>query len=274
MEHLESKYTQDEPVDIDTELELLNSDPDLAKGLEAHFQMIQRVKERMKDTNEPVSETTMKRIIRGKLKRIPHMQDAMNDWDDMDKGNNKTYVEFQTYCIAEDLKKVKDQNILSKIGIANSVEQVEDPRMQAMENNMLKMIEAMNVLSAKVQESEKENEKPKAKESDAQTNLIAQLLASNQQCLAAVQNNNSDNNSNSSNSNGDGKPYKWVKKEVTWNKYCSSCGVTCDHENDDCTSKQSWHKAGATYDDKKGGNTRNSHMWGKKTKKNFKVRNN
>ena len=68
--------------------------------------------------------------------------------------------------------------------------------------------------------------------------------------------------------NGGGKKSNFVKKTVTFNKYCSLCGVVWDHDNDSYppAKRQSWHKKRVTWDDKKGGNTSKDYLWGK-TKK-------
>ena len=58
---------------------------------------MQAIQTRMRNTNEPVQEVTMKRIVEGQMKLIPHMQDAMDEWIDeinIDKNNPKMFAEL------------------------------------------------------------------------------------------------------------------------------------------------------------------------------------
>ena len=132
-------------------------------------------------------------------------------------------------------------------------------------------------LMAKINNVEKENKDP----SSSKTNeLLTQLLAQgNNKCLVAppqdskvaeLEKQLAEARKAASKKNNSTKA-KWESRKVTWNKYCSSCGITWDHENDNCNNKQSWHKQGATYENKMGGSTMKEKLWGKTTSCRFKV---
>ena len=297
LEHLESKFTEDQPVAIEEELNLLNKEPNLAEGLGKYFARIQGVHTRMKTTDEPVTETTMKRIVLGQLKKIPHMQEPMDDWKklDNDKLNPKSFSEFRDYCIAEDIRKMDNKQTLSKMGVANAVVTAEEnPRVEALEDSIIDIAKALSVLSSDMKSMKQEPPKKEpTKKEDSTAAILAQLqLLTNSQCLAAPQpasnvsalekqlsditsklnniSNSGTTRAGTNTSGGRGKG-KYVKKELTFNMYCSSCGVNPYHENDNCPPKkrQSWHQAGATWTDKKGGNTSKDHLWGKKKMMSF-----
>ena len=105
------------------------------------------------------------------------------------------------------------------------------------------------------------------KPDDAVTSLQKQLTDITSK-LANITNSNSRAGTNTNGGDKGGRGGKYVKKEVTFNMFCSSCGVNYDHENDNCppAKRQSWHKNGANWNDKKGGNTSKDHMWGKTRK--------
>ena len=113
--------------------------------------------------------------------------------------------------------------------------------------------------------SEKENKCMSATKPESEVAGLEKQLADITTKLSNLTNSN---NRAGTTKNSGGRRGKFVKKEVTYNKYCSLCGVNYDHENDKCppNKRQSWHKDGATWEDKKGGNTSKDHLWGKTRK--------
>ena len=74
----------------------------------------------MDKTNEPVSKETMKRIAKGNFYKIPHLQKAINDWENIeDKNGTKTYEDLREYIIAKDLESKNNKTALQSIGICN-----------------------------------------------------------------------------------------------------------------------------------------------------------
>ena len=63
MNHLLSKYNKDQHVDINKEHDKFKMNPDPNKALTNYFKVIQVVQERLKDTEEPIREPTMKRTV-------------------------------------------------------------------------------------------------------------------------------------------------------------------------------------------------------------------
>ena len=75
------------------------------------------------------------------------------------------------------------------------------------------------------------------------------------QIKALKQGNNGGNKGKSRGGPPEQKPVKKMKC------YCSTHGVNPTHVNDLCKIKQSWHKDGATFENKKGGNTHRANLW-------------
>ena len=218
------------------------------------------------------------------------MQEAMTEWDDkIDTDKKKSFAEFRKYCIKVNLAKIGDKQMLKSIGIANSVEDVDNERIGELEQGVDKLLQGLSTLNNKVNAvaSAVQSIESKPKASNDQNDWITKLLANNNQCLVApsskvaelekkladvtnkLNNNNNGNNNNGNNNNEVPDGYVLVK----WIHYCSSCGVNTTHDNDNCTRKQSWHKAGATYENQMGGNTQNMRMWGKTIKRKIGRRN-
>jgi hypothetical protein len=222
------------------------------------------------------------------------MQDPMDEWKkiDIDPKNPKSYDEFRDYCIKEDNRLTTNKQRLGKIGIANAVTQPEvneDPRMEIFEESIMAVAKACAACSTEIKElKELQKQPPQVAWKDDSNAAAAALLAQMQllaapQCaplpdpkVAALEKQLADVNYTLKNitngpdrsritAGGNRTEKKWERKLVTFNKYCSSCGVNHWHVNDNCPPKlrQSWHKEGATWEDKKGGNTSKDNMWGK-----------
>ena len=75
-------------------------------------------------------------------------------------------------------------------------------------------------------------------------NSLQKQLADITNKLSNLSNSNSCAGTTTNGGGRGGRGGKFVKKEVTFNKFCSSCGVNYDHENDKCppNKRQSWHK--------------------------------
>ena len=73
MEHLESKATKNEPVDIDGEIEKLTIPYNATEGMPAFFQRLKIIQTKLKDTEEPQTDTTLKRHAKREMLKVPHM---------------------------------------------------------------------------------------------------------------------------------------------------------------------------------------------------------
>lgn len=68
MDHLESKATKNEPVDIDTEVEKLRTPYNPIEGMPTYFQRLKIIQSKLKNTEEPQSDTTLKRHAKKNVK--------------------------------------------------------------------------------------------------------------------------------------------------------------------------------------------------------------
>ena len=98
VEYLKSKCHKDQPIDIDVEQNILNSPPNASEPIEKYFSKLQTVQCKLKNSKKPVKDVTMKHIARGQLQKIPHLQQAANNWDDYEDPNGtKTFAQIQKY---------------------------------------------------------------------------------------------------------------------------------------------------------------------------------
>ncbi len=190
LEHLEKKFTEDQPVAIKEEEKLLNDPRDLAEGLSKYFARMQAIQTRMKNTDKPVQEATMKRIFEGQMKMIPHMQDAVDEWIDeldIDKKNPKSYAELQAFCIKKDLRKVDNKQILNKAGIANSIETITsepDPRIEALETGIVDIAKGLSVMASEMKDMKMASTTEPPKQEELVVAMLKQLLTDKNQCMA------------------------------------------------------------------------------------------
>ena len=164
--------------------------PDTNKALSDYFKTLQTVRERLKDTEEPVREATMKRTVIGKFRGILEYQKFMDDWTNKEDPNGtKTFIELRDYILGKERDLHDNNESLRKMGIANSVESISDnPRVVALTEGMGQLTDTVQKLQQQnlalmARIDEKENKDP----SISKTNeLLTQLLAQgNNKCLVA-----------------------------------------------------------------------------------------
>ena len=295
LEHLEKKYHKDQPIDIEAEQKILNEPPDSSAPNEKYFAKLQTVKKKLEDTEEPVQAATLKRIVRGQLQKIPHLQQYVNHWDDKkDPDGTKTYKDMREYFIQKDLNNHANKTALGAMGIANAAtnNQVNDDCIEGLINalekvtaNQVALGKAVNELKAGVSfEDNKENKENTNNNRDSLEEKIKSVLAASgfkpkkpktevdilQDKLKALE---KKFKSASANGGGGGggrggsytgqRGYRKPERKPTagWKYYCSSCGTNKTHPSSECKDKQLWHKDEATYENQMGGYTKNNHLW-------------
>ena len=72
-------------------------------GIAKYFQGLVDVQDKLKSTNEPQSDTTIKRHAKAQMKKLPNMQLAVNKWDKKeDPTGVVSFMKFRNYFIKED----------------------------------------------------------------------------------------------------------------------------------------------------------------------------
>ena len=102
LEYLEQQSQHDVPIDIEKELEIFNSDPDVSKGVASYFRRQNEIKNKLKDTNEPISEATMKRVALGHFNKIDHLQGTVKKWRrDKDPNGTEDFNDLRDWFSSE-----------------------------------------------------------------------------------------------------------------------------------------------------------------------------
>ena len=285
LEHIESKCNKEEHIDVERVLETINEQPSFESGLQGYWQRQIAAQQRCKNTEEPISDHTLKRIALGHLRKIGPLQSKVTKWErEKDPNKKASFIELRDWFSAEERILRRNRQALGEIGIANSVEIKEldnvNLQLEAHQEALQKIIQHQREVQQAMNVNNKENETvapTKEKESSNDDKLLEKILAAlenkqeapkketkleqlEKQIKALKQANNNNGGGNSNKGKGKGGPpeRKPVKKMKC---YCSTHGVNPTHENDNCNNKQSWHKDGATFENKKGGNTHRANLW-------------
>ena len=284
LEHIESKCNKKEHIDVKRELENINEQRSFENGLQGYWQRQIEAQQQCKNTEEPISDHTLKRIALGHLRKIGPLQSKVSKWErEKDPNKTSTFIELRNWFSAEKRNIRRNQQALGDIGIANSVEikpEIDNLNLQvtAHQEALHKIIEHQQEVQQAINAINKENESvTQTKENNNNQVLLEKILAAlvenkqevpkketkleqlEKQIKALKQaSSNSGGNSNKGKAKGGPPERKPVKKMKC---YCSTHGVNPTHENDNCNAKQSWHEDGATFENKKGGNTQRAHLW-------------
>ena len=253
-------------------------------GLQGYWQRQIEAQQQCKNTEEePIPDHTLKRIALGHLRKIGPLQSKVTKWErEKDPNKKASFIELRDWFSAEERILRRNRQALGEIGIANSVEikpELDSVNLQleAHQEALQKIIQHQREVQQAMNVTNKENEPvaPTKESSNDNDKILEKILAAlvdkkqepkseketkleqlEKQIKALKQGNNGGGNSKK------GKVGPQERKPVKKMKcYCSTHGVNPTHENDNCNTKQSWHKDGATFENKKGGNTYRANLW-------------
>ncbi len=290
LEYLEKQSQHDVPIDIKKEMELFRSNPNVSMGVASYFRRQNEIKNKLKDTDKPISEATMKRVALGHFNKIDHLQGAVKKWRrDKDPNGTETFNNLRDWFSSENRIDRTNKQILNTMG--NSAQEVKkldtiEEAQKEQGSALLAVVNAVNTLTDKVDEisnikSETTTTQPTEKNDDI---LVKLLAAVETQCkpapapkkeeskmsklvtllsdIAKKNNNNGGSGGNrGGNGSGGGRRPKVHRQNPRYKCYCSTHGVNPSHHSDKCTNPGKHHNKEATYEDRKGGSKLNLHKW-------------
>ena len=251
----------------------LNKPWDTSEGYEQYVKRLQTVQQTLKDTDEPVTDATMKRVAQGQFECHPHMVDHVHEyieWEEEDSDNKQqSWSYFRAYFEKRNRRHVNSQRTLAEAGIANSAQLHKD--LDDMKAMMAKQQQLMALKSEQLEEALTEIAKVTVNNQEQLANsasaFAAAAAASSRQppaapappattpqdfgsilkMILANQTNTSTNRRSPTGPTGPGK-----KRNCS--KYCWSHGA-CAHISPDCSNPREGHQLDATFALKKNGST-------------------
>jgi hypothetical protein len=257
---------------------IFNQPVDTSTAFETYFQRQQQCQEKLKLTNEPIRDITMKRTARGHFMQLPHLTEWVPKYDhEEDPTGTGTWGILHSYFIEKDIEHKENQATLSQAGIANNTTVSNDGvdelkyHIANLAAKNTEMEEAMTAMMIAAQVEFMKQPPPQSAPPTTATNsdihrLLQAFAAQSAPMKAAPPKTDIElllakALGNNTITNDPGKNQKPRKPSPKCKWYCWSHGCNFTHSSNGCINKKDGHQDTATCANKLKGNDWNTDIY-------------